>query len=112
MHLQQRINAFVKLGEFLSQFSNEAIQKKDNIEHNAVFFDGFKHQLKLAEENNGWFTSENIRFSIYSWVEALTLSNLESWLKPYNVNTTNPKHVAIIMAGNIPWWDFMIFYRY
>jgi hypothetical protein len=102
MQLPQRINAFVKLGEFLSQFSNEAIQKKDNVEHNAIFFDGFKHQLKLAEENNGWFTAENIRFSIQSWVEALTLSNLETWLKPYNIYTTNPKLVAIIMAGNIP----------
>ncbi len=102
MDLQQRINAFVKLGEFLSQFSNEAIQKNDNIEHNAIFFDGFKHQLKLAEENNGWFTSENIRYSIHSWVEALTVSNLETWLKPYKINTSSPKLVAIIMAGNIP----------
>ena len=102
MDLQQRINAFVKLGEFLSQYSNEAIQKKENVEHNAIFFDGFKHQLKLAEENNGWFTSENIRFSIQSWVEALTFSNLETWLKPYSINTPNPKVVAIIMAGNIP----------
>lgn len=102
MDLQQRINAFVKLGEFLSQFSNEAIRKNDNIKHNAIFFDGFKHQLKLAEEHNGWFTSENIRFSIHNWVEALTLFNLETWLKPYKINSSNPKLVAIIMAGNIP----------
>ena len=48
MNLQQRINAFVKLGEFLSQYSNEEVQKKEDIEYNDVFFDGFKHQLKLA----------------------------------------------------------------
>ena len=48
MQLQQRIYAFVKLGDFLSQFSNENIKKKENIEHNELFFDGFKHQLKLA----------------------------------------------------------------
>ncbi|MBP0904611.1 acyl-CoA reductase [Mariniflexile gromovii] len=102
MQLQQRIYAFVKLGDFLSQFSNEIIQKKDNIEHNDVFFEGFKHQLKLAEEHNGWFTKENIAFAISGWVDSLTLDNLTKWLVPYNMGTVIPKQVAIIMAGNIP----------
>jgi len=102
MNLQERINAFVKLGEFLSQFSNEEIQKKDNIEHNDVFFDGFKHQLKLAEEYNGWFTRENMAFSIHGWVENLTQENLNKWLKDYEFKDLTPKKVAIIMAGNIP----------
>ena len=60
MNLQQRINAFVKLGDFLSQFSNEIIEKKEYVEYNELFFDGFKNQLKLAEENNGWFSKENL----------------------------------------------------
>lgn len=102
MDLQQRITAFVKLGEFLSQFSNEIIQKKDNIEHNDVFFDGFKHQLKLAEEHNGWFTKENMAFSISGWADALAHENLNTWLKPYQIKAVNKKKVAIIMAGNIP----------
>ncbi|WP_303319015.1 acyl-CoA reductase [Flavivirga abyssicola] len=102
MNLQQRINAFVKLGDFLSQFSNEVIGKNDNVEHNDTFFEGFKHQLKLAEENNGWFTQENIRFSIKNWAEALTTKNLNKWLESYQINITKPKQVAIIMAGNIP----------
>ncbi|MEP1488594.1 MAG: acyl-CoA reductase [Algibacter sp.] len=102
MNLEQRINAFVKLGEFLSQFSNEIIEKKDNIKHNDLFFDGFKHQLKLAEEHNGWFTKENMSFAISGWVDALTLENLNTWLKPYQMNEVNKKKVAIIMAGNIP----------
>ncbi|MFI1745917.1 acyl-CoA reductase [Thalassobellus sediminis] len=102
MQLQERIDAFVKLGEFLKQFSNEVIQKADNIEHNDLFFDGFKHQLKLAQEYNGWFTKENILFSIKGWTELLTQANLNKWLAPYNINTTEPKQVAIIMAGNIP----------
>lgn len=102
MQLEQRINAFVKLGEFLSQFSNKEIQKKENIELNDMFFDGFKHQLKLAEEHNGWFTPENIHFAIKGWSDSLTKSNLNTWLKPYAINVSNPKLVAIIMAGNIP----------
>lgn len=102
MNLELRINAFVKLGEFLSQFSNEIIKKKDNIEHNDVFFDGFKHQLKLAEEHNGWFTKENIAFAISGWVNTLTQKNLNTWLSPYHIKPVTPKSVAIIMAGNIP----------
>ncbi|WP_298497956.1 acyl-CoA reductase [uncultured Algibacter sp.] len=102
MKLQERINAFVKLGDFLRQFSNEDIQKEDNVEHNDTFFDGFKHQLKLAKEHNGWFTEENIQFALKSWSDALTSNNLNTWLKPYNIENVNPKQVAIIMAGNIP----------
>ncbi|AUS04062.1 acyl-CoA reductase [Pseudotamlana carrageenivorans] len=102
MQLQERINAFIKLGDFLRQFSNEVIQKNDIVEHNDIFFDGFKHQLKLAEEHNGWFTQENIRFALKSWADALTLENINTWLKPYTIKNITPKQVAIIMAGNIP----------
>ena len=102
MQLQERINAFVKLGDFLRQFSNEVIQKADNVEHNDFFFEGFKHQLKLAKEHNGWFTEENIKFALKSWSDALNLSNLNTWLEPYAINNISPKEVAIIMAGNIP----------
>ncbi|RMZ50553.1 acyl-CoA reductase [Flavobacteriaceae bacterium PRS1] len=102
MNLEQRINTFVKLGYFLSQFSNNVIQKKDNIACNDLFFDGFKHQIKLAEEHNGWFTKENVLFAIEGWSNLLTESNINQWLENYKFNSIKPKKVAIIMAGNIP----------
>jgi len=102
MQLQERINAFVKLGDFLRQFSNEVTQKEDNVEHNELFFDGFKHQLKLAKEHNGWFTEENIKYALKSWSQALTFNNLNTWLEAYTIKNISPKEVAIIMAGNIP----------
>ena len=102
MQLQERINAFVKLGDFLRQFSSEVTQKADNVEHNDFFFEGVKHQLKLAKEHNGWFTEENIKFALKSWSDALNFSNLNTWLEPYAINNISPKEVAIIMAGNIP----------
>ncbi len=102
MQLQERINAFVKLGDFIRQFSNEGIQKDDKVEHNALFFDGFKHQLKLAQEHNGWFTAENMKFALKSWAEVLTKANLVKWLSSYAIEVHEPKLVAIIMAGNIP----------
>ena len=99
--MQQRIDAFVKLGEFLSQFTQSGIQKKEDIEHNDLFFDGFKHQIKLAEENNSWFTKDNILFSLESWSNALTIENLSKWTSNHSFQNSNKK-VAIIMAGNIP----------
>src|SRR5690606_41298490 len=64
------------LGDFLSQFSTNGIVKKEHIPHNDLFFDGFKHQIKLANEYNGWFTEENILFALNNWSEALTESNI------------------------------------
>ena len=102
MNLQQRINAFVKLGAFISQFSSEEIEKKEDIQYNDLFFDGFKHQIKLAKEHNGWFTTNNIAFALNGWAESLTEINLNKWLDNYSIDISQSKKVAIIMAGNIP----------
>ncbi|WP_353778739.1 acyl-CoA reductase [Winogradskyella sp. 3972H.M.0a.05] len=106
MELQQRINAFVKLGQFLEQFSTDSPKRNDNVEHNDVFFDGFKHQLKLAQEHNGWFTKSNLEFAIRGWVNLLTEEKLSEWLDSYKFTNKEKKLVAIIMAGNIPMVGF------
>lgn len=102
MDLEQRINAFVKLGAFLNQFQQNESIRNENIEANELFYDGFKHQLKLAEEHNGWFTKENITFTLKNWSNALTNKNINQWISKYNFKTSNSQTVAIIMAGNIP----------
>jgi len=102
MYLQQRINAFEKLGEFLNQFSNEEVKKNENVAFNELFFDGFKHQLKLANEHNGWFTYDNIYFAIKQWSNLLNINTIKNWIEKYNFNKINQQNVAIIMAGNIP----------
>ena len=102
MNLEQRIKAFVKLGEFLGQFSNKTPEKHDNIAYNELFYDGFLHQIKLASEHNGWFTKENISFSINGWHNSLTDKSISLWLNKYSFDVIGPKNIAIIMAGNIP----------
>ncbi len=102
MNLQQRINAFVKLGQFLSQFSLNRIEKQNDVPFNELFFDGFKHQIQLAHEHNGWFTKENVLFALEGWYKSLTESNINAWISKYHFNDIEPKTVAIIMAGNIP----------
>ncbi|KGL63669.1 acyl-CoA reductase [Polaribacter sp. Hel1_85] len=100
--IQNRITAFAKLGDFLSQFSVDNIKKIDSIEHNEIFYDGFLHQMKIAQENNSWFTKENILFSLNSLSKSLNKSNLDKFTKNFNSSKESSKKVAIIMAGNIP----------
>ncbi|WP_412985202.1 acyl-CoA reductase [Pontimicrobium sp. IMCC45349] len=96
------VNALIELGNFLSQFSNDGIEKKDTVKHNDIFFDGFKHQIKIANEHNGWFNKENVLYAIEGWSKSLTIKNINNWTVKYNFNNENSKKVAIVMAGNIP----------
>lgn len=100
--IQNRITAFAKLGDFLSQFTINDIKKIDHIEYNEIFFDGFLHQIKLAEENNSWFNKKNILFSLENLSKHLTESSLSKFTESNDLINKSSKNVAIIMAGNIP----------
>ena len=102
MTLENRISAFEKLGDFLSQFSTKGLEKKENILFNDLFFDIFKTQIKRAKETNGWFTDENVLFSLENWGKSLTKENLSKWASTYTFPENTDKTIAIIMAGNIP----------
>ncbi|PCI09847.1 MAG: acyl-CoA reductase [Flavobacteriaceae bacterium] len=102
MTLENRINAFVDLGKFLSQFSVDGIKKKDDILHNDLFFDSLSMLIKRAKESNGWFDDDNVLFALSSWSKSLTADNLTRWTSAYSFTDTTPKTIAIIMAGNIP----------
>jgi hypothetical protein len=103
MKLEQRIEAFARLGKFFEQFSTSKIEKTANSEFNTLFFDAFKMQIDRAQEFNGWFTKDNVLIAFESWSEALCSENLHKWTSTYNFDKiTKPKNIAIIMAGNIP----------
>lgn len=100
--MENRIKAIASLGNFLSQFQTDGMVKKDNVLHNDLFFDAFKMQIDRAVEFNGWFTKDNVLHAFYNWSKILNKSNLEQWVSSYYLNNTVPKHIAVIMAGNIP----------
>ena len=102
MNLKQRIDAFSKLGQFMSQFSRDGISKIDGVLHNDIFFDGFKHQLKLAHEHNGWFNQDNVLFALEGWSTLLSFDTLSRWIGNYDAEVSKDSTVAIVMAGNIP----------
>lgn len=100
--------SFIELGTFLSQFSLDNNAKNETVLFNDVFFDDFITLIELSQSHNGWFTPEQVYFSINSWAEALTEQNLNLWLSKYSFkkgqDTINfePKTVGLVLAGNIP----------
>lgn len=94
--------SFVELGKFLSQFVLDKEIQRDDVLYNNLYFEKFKDLLKLSQSHNGWFTPEQVYFSVQSWAEALTEENLNKWLSKYNLKETEPKTVGLILAGNIP----------
>ena len=85
MNYSQRVELFSKLGDKFRQLNAET------------------PLLQQAYLFNNWFTIDMQLKSFYAWAKLLTNENLEKWLKSYpNLDQTEPKTVAIIMAGNIP----------
>jgi hypothetical protein len=93
---------FIELGRFLSQFSLENNTKNETVLHNDLYYDNFIELIHLSQSYNGWFTPEQVYFSVQSWAIALTEENLTKWLSSYSLEEIKPKTVGLILAGNIP----------
>lgn len=102
MSQKEIIIAFIELGKFLNQFSAEGNNENPEVKNNEIFFDEFDNLITLSQSHNGWFTPEQVYFSIKSWAEALTDENLHKWLADYTYNDKEPKTIGLILAGNIP----------
>ncbi|MCV2487071.1 acyl-CoA reductase [Flavobacterium sp. SH_e] len=103
MTLETKKSVFVELGKFLSQFSEDASARKSDVLYNDIFFDDFENLIHLSQSHNGWYTPEQVYFSVKSWADALTTENIDKWLSAYSFDSTqNEKTVALILAGNIP----------
>jgi Acyl-CoA reductase (LuxC) len=101
MTLDTQKNAFIALGQFLSQFTAKKSMQNQSVLFNDLFFDDFIQLINLSQSHNGWYTPEQVYFAIQSWATALTEENLNKWLSGYNF-VENQKNVALILAGNIP----------
>ncbi|MFO7940146.1 MAG: acyl-CoA reductase [Bacteroidales bacterium] len=94
MHLNERIEAFVTLGNRLQEY----LIAPDELE-------GHWHQVALqAEMQNRWFTPDSTRFALEQVVHALSRASIEDWMASYSIplQQERPVSVAVIMAGNVP----------
>lgn len=107
MSQNDKKRCFIELGKFLSQFSEEENVKNPTVLYNEVFFEDFENLIQLSQSHNGWYTPENVYFSIQSWATALTEENLDKWISAYSFDSAQDdnkkeKNVGLILAGNIP----------
>ncbi|MCI4443872.1 MAG: hypothetical protein JHC39_10280 [Lentimicrobium sp.] len=102
MSQNDKKRCFIELGKFLIQFSEAENVKNPTVLYNDVFFEDFENLIQLSQSHNGWYTPENVYFSIQSWATALTEENLDQWLAAYNLEINEAKNVGLILAGNIP----------
>ncbi|MFH6603739.1 acyl-CoA reductase [Maribacter algicola] len=87
--------AFAKLGQFLRDFINNTPKETE-------WSNKLQDAIILAGHKNGWFTEENIKYTLGQWSELLTEDRLNEWFSKYDVEKNKLKKVALIMAGNIP----------
>lgn len=90
MTLEQRISAFVKLGNHLSSLSEE----------------GFESLALQARLENPWFTADNVKRSLTGIAQYLQEDKLRQWTSAYSLNPEEPKVIALVLAGNIPMVGF------
>ena len=97
MKLKDRINCFIKLGEFLSQLDQDSPDfLLDKLEI-------LKSKIKEAEISNNWFTEESVLNSLKALSGQLSEESFDAWITPYNLSEfENNKKVLLVMAGNIP----------
>ncbi|MDO4727847.1 MAG: acyl-CoA reductase [Bacteroidota bacterium] len=92
-------NAFIELGKFLRQFSQE---QEQDILHNQKFLPKALDLIENHQHSNNWFTPQQIHFNLNQWGKLLQAEQLDKWLSGYSFSDKTPKTIAIVMAGNIP----------
>jgi hypothetical protein len=97
MQLQQRINAFIKIGKFINEHYEGRSEKGEENLHL-----GLTELVKVAFVYNGWFIEQFTNNAIQNIGKMLVKEELEKLASLFPTENSNPKTVAVICAGNIP----------
>ena len=101
MEIEQRIEAFSKLGELI----RIAVEERDERDAGAysIMINGFRKKLEQAEMVNPWFIQPFVKKAMEGVAILLELDSLKKWIKKYQpVYGDGSLQVAVVMAGNIP----------
>jgi hypothetical protein len=95
MDINQRIDAFSKLGSILRDSLAGKLTKHSAAHNNLI---------ETQFQKNPWFTPDNVRMALKAIADELTHENLIKWTDQYQELADDIKsvNVGVIMAGNIP----------
>ena len=91
MNLQERIMAFVRLGEVLKKTLLVPFGNEENVD---IF--------EKTYNTNSWHTQKDQAFAIEGILSWLNQQTLETWVGSYNLDQLEPKKIGLITASNIP----------
>lgn len=89
MTFEQRLAAFIELGQRLAALSDDALADL----------------ARRAAAHNGWFDEPNVRAAVAGIADQLREPELRHWLAPYELSALEPqtpRRVGVVMAGNVP----------
>lgn len=103
MQLDDAIESFHSLGEEI----------RNGMDGKAYAQEEWEKTLQLAEQENPWFTKENLVRALRGILLWLDRDVLNKWLSAYpelTLESSKPLTIGVVMAGNIPlvgFHDFM-----
>jgi hypothetical protein len=102
LSLDARKKAFVKVGMDL-----ERILLAENVDSLSLAGKTLYNEIATGQQKNFWFTEETVKSAFHGIRNMLRSESLEAWLSEYDIpDHSNPKTIAVIMAGNIPFVGF------
>jgi hypothetical protein len=107
--VEQRINAFVRLGAFMEEYRPDSVTTAGKSRHLiALLGKSIEQSLKA----NPWFISQHIDHALFAIAKMLNRENLEAWISRYqsSLNQETKINIGVIMAGNIPAVGFHDFF--
>ncbi len=90
MNLEERIEAFLKLGSQLKNLTSV----------------GLEDLSYKARSENPWFTHESVVLSIQGIAYMLQPESIKQWVSNYDLSSLSEKRIGVAMAGNIPMVGF------
>jgi hypothetical protein len=84
LNVEKLIIAFNKLSEYLGNPDST-----------------LKNAMESAQNNNGWFTQEEVNRAVLALHKMLNPQDMQSWFENIQI-PEEPKRVGLILAGNIP----------
>ena len=95
--IEDRITAFVKLGNILKSLNDSSIVSENRP------LKALNKQIEESHLYNPWFTTENVKHAINSLASSLEENKIRKWLQAYDFTVAmESKKVGVVMAGNIP----------
>jgi hypothetical protein len=96
MNAEQRISAFVSLGEEINAVLS---QNSAGLNIRQVQLGVLVRELYRS---NPWFTEKNVLMALSGIAAMLRIESLRTWLSRYDISKEKGLTVGVVMAGNIP----------